>query len=207
MERGAVWGGILAAGRGRRIGGPKGGLEWRGRTFLWHQLAGLVNAGIENIAVVLHPQLWELANQYGGEFSEVKILWLEGRPEAEQIDSLRQIWRSIREFRPEGLIAGPVDQGPYPAGLIRELIAAFEEVGRKRIIIPKYRGRPGHPVVLPGPLLPELEGDFDEGLRSLLKKYRAETQFLNLPWPEIVRNINTPADYQKFISSQDRRDG
>src|SRR5690606_20478771 len=44
---------VLAAGEGRRIGGPKALLAWGGRSILAHQLHILAEAGVRHIGVVL----------------------------------------------------------------------------------------------------------------------------------------------------------
>ena len=65
----------------------------------------------------------------------------------------------------------------------------------RAIVIPSYRMRAGHPILLPRPFWPEVLRSGDT-LRDVLAAHRAETRFLDVDTPTILADLDTPEDYE-----------
>ncbi|MDA6076736.1 hypothetical protein O0544_09945 [Edwardsiella anguillarum] len=64
--------------------------------------------------------------------------------------------------------------------------------------MPRYRGIPGHPVLLPRALLPQTEQAYPQrSMREYLlaKDYR----YLDINAPEIILDVDTPQAYQLLL--------
>ncbi len=244
---GLLGAGILAAGRGSRIGKPKALLPWRGFSFIQHLFSVYSSLGIPLIGAAVHPQVFERRRELsviplpseGAErlipslgrdvfeavFSALKgrldsfpyrvdlieahwsgegaseeerslLVWIEGDPERDPYDSLRRIWGVLRGVS-SSLVVGPVDQGPISSSLVGEFLrSVFGWRGRRLVAaVPCWRGRPGHPVFLSPEGLALLERDYPCGLRDLLSDLGEGVVEFELPYREIIRNINTEMDY------------
>jgi molybdenum cofactor cytidylyltransferase len=65
-------------------------------------------------------------------------------------------------------------------------------------VVPCYKGRAGHPVLLGSHLLPEFQWrEYASDFREILKGFRR----IEVPYPDerITWNINTPNDYKEFL--------
>jgi molybdenum cofactor cytidylyltransferase len=96
-----------------------------------------------------------------------------------------------------------VDQ-PIQAATVSALIAAWR-TGGAAIIVPSFRGRRGHPVLLAGRLLPELRAVREEtlGLRAVRGAHASELLELPVDDPLVLLDLNTPAEYEASQQSRD----
>jgi CTP:molybdopterin cytidylyltransferase MocA len=148
---------ILAAGAGRRFGGPKQLALLDGRPLIEHALAAL--SGLERVVVVLGAHADEI--QAGADLTRAEVAvcraWAEGMSA-----SLRHGLGTLADA-PEVVIT-LADQPFITAAVVARVRGAPGSAARA-----VYRGAPGHPVVVRRPLLAragELRGD--AGFRELL---------------------------------------
>ncbi len=103
---------------------------------------------------------------------------------------------------PAGILIASVDQ-PLDWRLLNAMLRAAEEewdraeaAGRRRVIVPSFHGRPGHPPLFHASLISELMGIGEEsqGLKAVVR--RDPGRVLHLPWDDagILMNLNTPLD-------------
>ncbi len=154
---------ILAAGEGRRFGGPKQLAELRGRPLLEHAVGAMLGVpGLRPVVVVLGAAAAEIragVDLRGAEVVECPG-WAEG-----QAASVRDGVQALG-----GVDAALVTLGDQPL-ITPQVIAAVLDAARgdDDAVRATYDGRPGHPVLLSRALLDrvgELHGDV--GFRDLL---------------------------------------
>ena len=189
---------LLAAGASTRMGSPKQLIKWGDTTLIEWEIKELTCAGIARPVVVLGNNSSEIMNTISGLDCTVVVnsQWEQGRS-----TSLRTGARALLEVtggdaRYESVVIQNVDQ-PTTASIIRALASELARTGAA-LVQPEYldeQGLPhgGHPVVLQGQLINELQQvtEEGEGLRQLVKSYGS--QRLNMSDEPIVKiNLNTP---------------
>jgi CTP:molybdopterin cytidylyltransferase MocA len=148
---------LLAAGEGRRFGGPKQLAPLHGRPLLEHALAALA-AELERVVVVLGARAEEIRR--GADLGRAEVVvcpdWEEGMAASVRC-GLAALAGAGR------VLVAPADQPGLTPAAVR---AVLERPGSARAV---YAGRPGHPVVL-GPELLARAGELrgDAGFRDLL---------------------------------------
>lgn len=198
---------LLAAGDSERMGTPKALLPWGGRPLLAHQLAALQKSRVEECIVVLGRDAERLR-------SLVRPILRPGwktrpvvnpRPDDGKSASIRTGLAALSR-PPDAILIAAVDQ-PLEPRLLDALIDAAAREWRapvdgwplRRIVIPTFDGRRGHPPLFHGTLLPELLGvsEATEGLKRVIR--RIPERVLEMPWErsEILLNLNTPAEYEE----------
>ncbi len=78
---------------------------------------------------------------------------------------------------------------------MRAVLAAGEAEGWSHIVIPSYRMRAGHPILLPAWLWPEVLA-CTSTLRDVLAQHREATRYLNVDTPTVLADLDTPEDYE-----------
>ena len=65
------------------------------------------------------------------------------------------------------------------------------------VTVPAHRGKRGHPVLLGGSLLPELErvDDATDGLREIIHRRAADVVEVPFDSDVVLLDINTPSEY------------
>ena len=189
---------ILAAGESKRFGGPKQLADWGGRPLLEHvvdQVGGWPQ--VDEIYAVLGAnagRIMERVDLPGAAVVVENHEWREGIA-----SSLRAGLDALMGDGEAGAaLVVLADQPMVPAAAVERLFEARRRSGRP-VILPLYRFRRGHPVLLDRRLWPRLiaglEGD--QGARNL---------FLSRPeWVEEVffgedapQDIDTPEDLARL---------
>jgi molybdenum cofactor cytidylyltransferase len=186
MSWGAV---ILAAGRGRRMGGPKASLEMGGATLLELQLRALRDAS--GIAVVVSVDSWE---DHLGPNRSPQIEFIPNpRVEEGPFTSIRLGLEAL-DGNASALIV-PVDC-PVPP----EAPALLSRAAAPGLIwvAPIWEGRRGHPVLLTAAgRVAALDANPETTLRELLEGTPgAEVPVAS---PLVHCNLNTPSDRERFL--------
>ena len=179
---------VLAAGEGARFGGPKQLAELDGRPLLEHALAAIAAVpAIERVVVVLGARADEIRAEVDLQGAEPVVCasWDEG-----QAASLRTGLERLGEVD-----AAVITLGDQPRITPEVIALALESFDGKRPVRTVYGGKPGHPVVLPGWMIPRviaLEGDV--GARVLLDEAGAlEVEAGHLA---SAADVDTPADLE-----------
>jgi molybdenum cofactor cytidylyltransferase len=94
-----------------------------------------------------------------------------------------------------GLMILPADMPDLTAADLAQLIAAFDQTPAL-ILRGSAGGTPGHPVILPADLVPELAGlSGDEGARGILARRPDRIRLIALPDQHALTDLDTPEDW------------
>lgn len=102
-----------------------------------------------------------------------------------------------------GVIVCPGDYPLVSAATIAALIAAHA-ASPDRIIIPCHRGRRGHPLLFPRPVLEELTGGLI--LRDLVRRDPGRISCIDTDDPGILHDMDTPEDYERICTLIEQSD-
>lgn len=192
---------IPAAGKSRRMGRPKLLLPLGTSTVLEHVLGAIRAAGIAETVVVAAPEadaLAQLATAAGAHVLRLAHDTPDMR--ATCLAGLDWIDSHCHPSADDGWLLLPADHPTVRPEVIRALLAAVQEHPEHTIFVPAHQGRRGHPTWLSWPhaaalqILPP-----DQGLNAYIRSRAAET--MEVPWAsdEILRDLDTPADYQRLL--------
>ena len=184
---------ILAAGASTRFGGPKQLLDWNGTPLLAHVADIALAAGLHPVIAVLGCQ------------AEAAGATLDTRP-VQAVMNWR--WeRGLSTSVETGLTALPpetraavflqCDQPLITPDLVQNLVDCFEKT-EALIVHPTCAGQRSTPVLFSHRLFPELAAiRGDEGGRSLIDRHAKDVATVEIADPDMLADIDTPADYAK----------
>ncbi len=189
---------ILSAGSSERMGSPKALLKIGEKTFLQHIIEILSKKYVEEIHVVLGA----LSDEIEPSIADLPVnVLINGQWDSGQLSSLITGLHAIDDDRTDGVLVWPVDHPLVSGVLIDELLNAFEN-DHAKIIIPKYNGRRGHPVIFPNKTFHELRSASpDEGARSVVHRNESIVYEVETSEEAILINIDTPEDYINYIKN------
>jgi molybdenum cofactor cytidylyltransferase len=187
---------IAAAGRSTRMGEPKQLLPWGERTVLGTVVHKLAEAGATPVLCVVGHRADEMAAALGD--APAQLIRNPDYLEREMLSSYQVGVRHLLEASNPclGTLLALGDQPHIPVAVIRQVL---EQARRTpdHIVIPSFELRRGHPFYLPAHLWPQLIAlSADETLRTLLQRHQTLISFVNVTTDAILRDIDTPADYQ-----------
>lgn len=162
---GQVVGLVLAAGRSQRMGRPKQLAQLGGRPLLEHTLRSLSASGVDEVVVALgaHAGLVERGVRLQGAVPLRAGRWREGMGAV-----LAEASAALAGCG--ALVVALGDQPMVGPAVVERLVAAWR-AGAGPVVRAAYSGRPGHPVLFDGTLLPELAAlGGDVGARGLLAR-------------------------------------
>jgi molybdenum cofactor cytidylyltransferase len=185
---------ILAAGESRRMGSPKALASIHGKTFVQHLLDATRHPRIGLTRIVLGADADKIRSSL---MLAADSIVLNREWQLGQLSSIHAAIRSLPDGATEGLILCPVDHPLISPGLVAELIAEFDSSG-KRIVLPVFHGRRGHPVVFRSDLYAELlAASPDVGARQVLWAHESEAAEIPTEEEGVVLNLNHPEILQK----------
>ncbi|MEK6544512.1 MAG: NTP transferase domain-containing protein [Elusimicrobiota bacterium] len=137
---------FLAAGRGRRSGGPKAWHEYQGKPLLAHHIDFLRTAlHIDDIAISIQAG-WEDRCRV----LDARADWVVVDPDAPALASLIALIDTVKSGGRGHLrrFVYHVDMPLWDAGVFKRLNAPVAGSGEHMGIVPVFSGRRGHPVLL-----------------------------------------------------------
>jgi molybdenum cofactor cytidylyltransferase len=195
---------VAAAGRSTRMGEPKQLLPWGNRTVLGTVVHNLAAAGASPVLCVVGHRADEMAAALGD--APAHLL---RNPDYLLGEMLSSYQTGIRYLQSQatpvtdlslGTLLALGDQPHIPLDVIRQVIAQARATP-DHIVIPSYEMRRGHPFFLPTRLWPELLAlTYEETLRTLVQRHQSSIIYVNVSSDAILRDIDTPADYQALSS-------
>ena len=178
---------VLAAGLSSRMGRVKALLPIEGTTFL-ERLISIYTSCCDPVIVVLGHGADEIRPVTRGAQVVVNHDFKLG-----MFSSLQTGLRAV----PQGASAlfQPVDY----ALVLHETVALLA-VTKASLVIPCFEGERGHPVKIGPSIIAELlELPPESQARDVIRGHYHEAEFLDVKDPGVVRDIDTPEDYQRWI--------
>jgi len=192
-----IWAVILAAGKSERMGRAKLLLPLGKRALIETVIDGALRARPDGVLVVLGADRARLEPVIAG--YPVRTVF---NPDFER-GMLSSLVCGLRAVPPDAraVLVFLGDQPPPPASVADRLVAAYKDTG-KGIIIPTYRGRRGHPVLIDLRYRHEV-GDLDPriGLRALPRARPDDVLEVRVRTAAVLRDIDTPDDYRAVLKS------
>jgi molybdenum cofactor cytidylyltransferase len=114
-----------------------------------------------------------------------------------QLSSIHAAIRSLPAGATEGILVCPVDHPLVSADLVGRLIAAFDR-GGKLIVVPRYNGRRGHPVIFRAELYQELlAAAADVGARQVVWNHAGDVMEVETEEEGVILNLNDAESLRK----------
>jgi molybdenum cofactor cytidylyltransferase len=188
---------VLSAGESSRMGRPKALLPIDGQTFIEKIVAALKQTKVGKIIVILGHNARELQSKIS--HLPVEIL-INTDYKRGQLSSLQLAVRNLQpDLECDGMLVHLVDHPYLAPALVEEMIRRFYET-KKRIIVPKFHGKRGHPVIFSNALFDEiLSAPMEEGAKAVVNAHRAETLEIETEEEGIAVDIDTPELYQQHV--------
>jgi molybdenum cofactor cytidylyltransferase len=186
---------ILAAGSGRRMGGPKALLRFGGETFLARAARLLARPGVASVVAVVGPGARGTAAEAPPAGARIA---LNPRPEEGMLSS---ILRGLDEADADGadaVLLHPVDHPLVEAATVDRVVAAL---GAGAVVaVPTHGLRRGHPGGFARDAFSALRAaPVQCGARAVLADH--PEWVVHVPGdPGCVLGIDTPADYERWIA-------
>jgi molybdenum cofactor cytidylyltransferase len=188
---------VLSAGESSRMGRPKALLPIDGQTFIERIVAALKQTKVGKIIVILGHNARELQSKISHLPVEILI------NTDYKLGQLSSLQLAVRYLQPDldcdGMLVHLVDHPYLAPALVEEMIRRFYET-KKRIIVPKFHGKRGHPVIFSNALFDEiLSAPTEEGAKAVVNAHRAETLEIETEEEGIAVDIDTPELYQQHV--------
>lgn len=189
---------VLAAGASRRMGSPKALLEFQGETFLDRLIGSLAEICAETIVVLGHH-----ANLIRERVTERARFVVNPDPDRGQLTSL-QCGLAAVAAGCGGVLFTPLDYPAVKPETVHRLAAAFaQRPAGTALVIPRFQGRRGHPVLVAAWLIPEfLALPETAAARDVVRRHEAAIQYVDVDDRGVVTDIDTPEDYRRLLDSQ-----
>jgi molybdenum cofactor cytidylyltransferase len=194
---------ILSAGESSRMGRPKALLPIDGVRFIEKIVTALKSTRVGEIIVVLGHNAVEMQQKVAD--LQIKIVV---NPEYKQgqlsslVAAIRSIESGENHDQVDGILVHLVDHPYINVDLVNLMIERFYET-RKLIVVPRYRGHRGHPVIFSSALFPELLGaPLDQGAKTVVRAHRDQTLEIDTDDAGVTVDIDTPEEYQKHVEGK-----
>ncbi len=206
-----IWAIVPAAGLGRRMGGPKQTLSYRGSTLAGTVTRTLLAGGVDSLVVVTRAPLvskLELPDD-----ARVRIAFNDNDA-AEMIDSVRIGLTTLVDEQdrncegttansgidsasaPTGVLVVPADMPTVSVDTCRKCISAYE-ADPQRIVIATHAGRRGHPILFPLSLRAALDR-LSGGLNELPRQSPERVHLVEVDDPGATRDVDALTDYESL---------
>lgn len=194
---------VLAAGESRRMGRPKALLPIGGISFIQRIVSALRATKVGKIVVVLGHN----ANEIKEKIDPLPVTVVINRDFAKgQLSSLiaglRSLQAEIDRGEVDGILVHLVDHPFLNPTLVDHMIDRFYE-SKKLIVVPRCKGRRGHPVIFSSRLFSELlSTPLDQGAKAVVHAHRRETLEIETDDMGVTLDIDTPEDYRHHVERE-----
>jgi molybdenum cofactor cytidylyltransferase len=182
------------------MGRPKAFLPIGGEAFIERIVRVLQETRVEKIFVVLGHNAEEMRRRIENLPVEILI-----NPEYKQgqLSSLQVAVRRLdSEPDCEAMLVHLVDHPYIDARLVDLMIGRFHQ-SAKLIVVPRFAGRRGHPVIFSRKLFAELlAAPLSEGAKAVVNAHRGETLEIDTADEGITLDIDTPELYRQHVKGE-----
>jgi molybdenum cofactor cytidylyltransferase len=193
----ALAGIVLAAGESRRMGTPKQLLPFGERTILERVVDTLLTAGVGQVIVVLGHLADRVRTVLGDRPVQAIV---NGAYRQGMLSSVKCGVQAISTDHNAVLFALG-DQPQIDSAVVREVIRAYR-AGDAGIVIPRYNGKKGHPIIINLSRYREAIIDLPDslGLNALMQEYADDVHLIDVATEDIIHDIDVPEDYTRELA-------
>lgn len=192
---------VLAAGCSRRMGTQKVLLKLGQETIISHIIDQLLASKVERIFVVAGHKAKKLEKELSDK--SVSIIY-NSQYESGMLSSIRAGLLALPE-NCEAVFVVLGDQPSISAKLVDEMIQSFFTL-KKKIIVPVYEKRRGHPILFSTIYKDEILTNYDDiGLRGILQAHESDIYEMNVTEPSVLTDMDYPQDYKREIEIYENR--
>lgn len=176
------------------MGQPKALVPFQGSTFVEHLITATRHARVGITRVVLGAGAEGIRAQL-----KIDPAWIvvNGDWPKGQLSSIHAAIRSLPAGVSQGILVCPVDHPLISTHLVAALIATFD-AGGKMIVLPKFGGRRGHPVIFRATLYEELlAAPAEVGARQVVWNHAGEVAEVETHEEGVILNLNDPERVRK----------
>lgn len=175
------------------MGRPKLLLPFRDGTLLGSLIQALREGGVSDIVLVVAPGD-EALRAWGAE-AGVRVA-VNPEPERGMLSTIRAGIAEAGDREP--LVVCPADLPALRPSTVRAVLAEPFP-----LVVPSYRGRRGHPLVISPELIPEIGTlHLEVGLRELLDRHPERLRTVEVDDPGCVRDVDTPEEYRELVEGE-----
>jgi molybdenum cofactor cytidylyltransferase len=202
----AVQGVLLAAGESRRMGFPKPLLEIEGRTFVDHLARAMLEV-VPRLIIVIGAHAERVRSAIR---PDSRITIVENPDYSRgQLTSAKAGLRALATDAAAAMLH-LIDHPRVTAATFRRIVDEYEH-RRPAILIARYQGRRGHPVIFDRALFEELLAvPEDRGANAVVNRDRSRISYFETDDPGVTLDLDEPADLAAVglsIPSNTRRGG
>ncbi len=191
-----IWAIILAAGASTRMNRQKLLLPFNGKTIIETVVENVLQSVNSNVIVVLgshRKQIQEQLVKY-----DIKLCVNENYMDGMLSSAICGFSALPEEAKAVLIFLG--DQPQVPSEVTDLVIKAWQH-SDKGIIMPTFKGKRGHPVLIETKYKMEINRlDPEKGLRTLSEKFKDDVFEVECLVPDILWDIDTPEEYENAIS-------
>lgn len=194
---------VLSAGESSRMGRPKALLPMDGVPFIERIVRALRQTRLGQIIVVLGHHAGEMEKA----IARLPVTVLINKDYKKgQLSSLAAAIRAVEAEKErkdvDGMLVHLVDHPFVSPALVEHMIDRFYE-SKKLIVVPRHKGRRGHPVIFSSRIFPELlSAPLDQGAKAVVHAHRDETLEIETDYEGVIIDIDTPEEYRKFLGRE-----
>jgi molybdenum cofactor cytidylyltransferase len=194
---------VLSAGESSRMGRPKALLPVDGVRFIEKIVTALKSTRVAKIIAVLGHDADEMRRQIG----DLPVtMVVNPNYKQGQLSSLVAAINSIQSSKDsasvDGILVHLVDHPYINPDLVNLMIDRFHET-KKLIVVPRYQGRRGHPVIFSSALFAELlAAPLDQGAKTVVHAHRDDTLEIDTEDEGVTIDIDTPEEYRKHVEGK-----
>lgn len=190
---------LLAAGESRRMGQLKQLLPFGSKTVIETCLDALLASKADHVMVVLGHR----ADEIGRCLESLPVTCVVNPDYREGMSS--SVKAGVQRLPPQTQAAmiALVDQPLVPSSVMDEIVDAYRSTSKK-IVVPEFGGRSGHPVVIDMSYRDEILAVSPQaGLRELIYRHWDDVLKLPVQTDAVIDNMNTWEDYQRLLKKQE----
>jgi molybdenum cofactor cytidylyltransferase len=184
---------VTAAGSAVRFGGKKLLALVAGEPLLDHTVRSLLEGGVTEVIVVVSADARrELARDVSA-MNDARVRVVENPDPSRGMFSSIQI--GVATATGDALVVLPGDMPYVRSETVRAVLAKYRE--RPAIVSPRYKGKRGHPIVIPLSLRDEIAAASPgANLHDVIKRHQSDPVDLEVNDAGVVRDVDTPADLE-----------
>lgn len=200
---------LLAAGRGRRMGGGKQLRDWptpQGPTPLVVAACNVIAPICDHVFVTVGHEATAVQDVLHAGLAASLLSFVRVDPDAPMFDAIVAALRVIRDGpeTPARVILHPGDQ-PLIAPATRLLLDRTSRDNPDRAVMPEHNGAGGHPAIIPAAFIDRIiDYDGDGGLRRFWERNADHVLRVPVDDPFVTSDIDVPEAYARLRAAAER---